>query len=249
MIMKREYILVTGASSGMGAQIAKDLSKDYNIILNGRDEGRLEAVRKECFEGEHVIWKYDLSNVDGVFDSLVENLPGYKGEITKFVHCAGYMKMYPVRVFSPEIFQSAFNVNVISAAMIVKYLTGRNTNGSALNNVVFISSNISNFGAKAFSVYSSSKAAVDGLMRSLAVELAPKVRVNSVLPGGVHTRMTDAMYKNEELISRMTATYPLGLGTVNNISDAVCFLLSDKAGWITGQQITVDGGRTVNITG
>ena len=86
-------------------------------------------------------------------------------------------------------------------------------------------------------------------MRSLAVELAPHVRVNSVLPGGVRTRMTENMYQDEELISRMAATYPLGLGNVSDISQAVRFLLSDEARWITGQQLTVDGGRTINVTG
>ena len=86
-------------------------------------------------------------------------------------------------------------------------------------------------------------------MRSLAMELAPEVRINSVLPGGVRTRMTEHMYEDEELINRMAATYPLGLGDVNDIYHAVRFLLSDEARWITGQQITVDGGRTINVTG
>lgn len=63
------------------------------------------------------------------------------------------------------------------------------------------------------------------------------------------TKMTEHMYQNEELIERMAATYPLGLGTVEDIRDAVTFLLSDKARWITGQQLTVDGGRTINVTG
>ena len=98
-------------------------------------------------------------------------------------------------------------------------------------------------------MYSATKAGLDGLMRSLAMELAPDVRINSVLPGGVRTRMTEHMYENEELINRMAATYPLGLGTTTDIYKAVRFLLSDNARWITGQQLTVDGGRTVNVTG
>ena len=86
-------------------------------------------------------------------------------------------------------------------------------------------------------------------MRSLAVELAPRVRVNSVLPGGVRTAMTEHMYQDENLIERMAADYPLGLGEVKDIYMAVKFLLSDEARWVTGQQFTVDGGRTINITG
>ena len=61
--------------------------------------------------------------------------------------------------------------------------------------------------------------------------------------------MTEHMYQDEELVKRMAATYPLGLGEANDIYEVVNFLLSDKARWITGQQCTVDGGRTINITG
>ena len=86
-------------------------------------------------------------------------------------------------------------------------------------------------------------------MRCLAVELAPKVRVNSVLPGAVRTRMTEGIFANGEVVARMNSQYPLGLGTASNIADAVSFLLSEKASWITGQQLTVDGGATIDITG
>ncbi|MFR7810682.1 MAG: SDR family NAD(P)-dependent oxidoreductase [Butyricimonas faecihominis] len=89
---------------------------------------------------------------------------------------------------------------------------------------------------------------MDSLMRSLAVELAPRVRVNSVLPGGVRTAMTEHMYQDENLIERMAAL-SLGPGKVKDIYMAVKFLLSDEARWVTGQQFTVDGGRTINITG
>ena len=86
-------------------------------------------------------------------------------------------------------------------------------------------------------------------MRCLALELAPGVRVNSVLPGGIRTPMTEHLYKDTEMIERMNTTYPLGEGSVKDICGAVQFLLSDEARWITGQQLTVDGGRTINITG
>jgi NAD(P)-dependent dehydrogenase (short-subunit alcohol dehydrogenase family) len=247
--MDNEYVLVTGASSGIGEEIATSLSSQYNIILNGRDIERLQFVKNKCQGTENLIWQYDLSDIGGVESSLQNLLKDNNINITYFVHCAGFMKMYPVKMLTPELFTNAFNINVISAAMIVKNLASKKVNAKSLCSAVFISSNISNFGAKAFSVYSSSKAAVDGLMRSLAIELAPNVRINSVLPGGVRTRMTEDIYQNADVVNRMAATYPLGLGDVTEIRDAVIFLLSDKARWITGQQLTVDGGKTVNITG
>jgi NAD(P)-dependent dehydrogenase (short-subunit alcohol dehydrogenase family) len=247
--MKREYVLITGASSGMGEEIAIALSQIYNIVLCGRDSDRLNLVRGKCASGNHVVWQYDLSVVDKIEEDLTDYLKGNGIQVSFFVHCAGNMTMYPVRMLNAKAFTEAFNVNVVSAAMITKILVGKKSNDSSLRSVVFISSNISNFGAKAFCIYGSSKAGLDGLMRSLAIELAPKVRVNSVLPGAVRTRMTEHIFSDEEVIGRMASTYPLGLGDVKDIKNAVCFLLSDKARWITGQQLTVDGGRTVNITG
>ncbi len=245
----KEYILITGASSGMGEEMALSFSSKYNIILCGRNIDRLNSVKSRCQEGNHLLWQYDLSNVDDIETSLANLLKEQNVNVSFFVHCAGYMKMVPVKMLKKETFADAFNVNIVSAALIVKSLVNKKINNNSLKSVVFISSNISNFGAKAFSVYSSSKAGLDGLMRSMAIELAPKVRLNSVLPGGVRTRMTENMYQDKELISRMSSTYPLGLGNVTDIYKAVRFLLSDDARWITGQQITIDGGRTVNITG
>ena len=250
MMEQKTYILVTGASSGIGREIAVQLSAFYNVIINGRDKARLEETLNACdVANKHLVWSCDLANVNAIEDKLTNFLAQNNCTITHFIHAAGYMKTIPLKMLSVDSFNSAFNVNVIAAAMIVKVLTKRKVNQEYLKTIVFISSNISNFGAKAFSAYASSKAAIDGLMRCLAIELAPKVRVNSVLPGGVRTAMTEHMYQDAELIERMSAAYPLGLGTTQDICAAVKFLISDDSRWITGQQLTVDGGRTVNISG
>ncbi|OKY84639.1 MAG: short-chain dehydrogenase [Bacteroidales bacterium 52_46] len=247
--MEKKYVLVTGASSGIGAEIAKTLSSTCNVILNGRDEQRLKETMCACHSEGHLIWKYDVGNVSEIEDALKLFLEENGISISYFVHSAGYMKTLPIKAISSAILTESFNTNVIAPALITKVLANKKTNKGALESIVFISSNISNFGAKAFAAYSASKSGLDGLMHSLAIELAPKVRVNSVLPGGVRTRMTEHMYADDELIQRMASSYPLGLGTTKDIADTVEFLLSEKSRWITGQQITVDGGRTINITG
>ena len=247
--MEHTYILVTGASSGIGKDIAVQLSATNNIILNGRDNERLEKTYNACNKkNHHLIWQFDLFNIDAVEESLSKFLMENGCFVSSFIHAAGYLKTIPLKVLSVENFQSSFNINVIAAAMTVKVLT-KKINQTSLKSIVFISSNISNFGAKAFSAYTASKAALDGLMRCFAVELAPTVRVNSILPGGVRTAMTEHIYQDEELTNRMASTYPLGLGTTNDIVSVTKFLISKEAQWITGQQITVDGGRTINITG
>jgi NAD(P)-dependent dehydrogenase (short-subunit alcohol dehydrogenase family) len=103
-------------------------------------------------------------------------------------------------------------------------------------------------GAKGMSAYGASKGAIDTLMRCLAVELAPKVRLNSILPGAIPTEMTQAIFDNEKVRTRMAEMYPMGIGEALDICYMAEFLLSEKAKWITGQQFTVDGGRSINIT-
>lgn len=246
----RAYVLITGASSGIGKVIAVSLSEKYNVIIHGRNKERLQETFTQCnSDGEHHIWVNDLSKVGDVEEDLKSFLLNSNLVVSHFVHCAGFMKMLPLKRVNVENLQMTFNTNVFSATLITKVLMQKKLNNGALKSVVFISSNISNMGAKAFNVYAASKGALDSMMRCLATELAPNVRVNSVLPGAVQTEMTDKIFENSEVAQRMASTYPLGLGYPTDIYHAVEFLLSDNARWITGQQITVDGGRTINITG
>lgn len=247
---KEQYILVTGASSGIGSFIAKSVSKNYKVIIHGRDAEKVNQVIAGCENlTQQLAFVADLQQSEDLETVLGKFITEKNIEVTGFVHCAGFMNMLPAKMTSVAAIQKTFSTNLFSAAIIVKVLLQRKVNAGALKNVVFISSNISNFGAKAFSLYSASKAGLDGLMRSLAVELAPAVRVNSVLPGAIHTPMTTAIFQDEEKAKSMLSTYPLGEGFSEDISNMVEFLLSDKSKWITGQQFTVDGGRTINISG
>ncbi len=245
-----ETILITGASSGMGREMAIRFSRQYRVIVNGRNLERLQETISMCQNAEQqLIWQFDLSNVDGLEESLTSFLKAEGITVNYYVHCAGMMKNYPIKMVNVELLQQTFNTNVFSAELITKLLVNKRLNNNSLKSIVYISSNISGFGAKAHSVYGASKGAVDAMMKSLAMELAPNIRVNSVLPGAVKTMLTEHIFEDENLINRMKETYPLGLGTTSDIYEAVRFLLSEEARWITGQQITVDGGRTVNITG
>ncbi len=247
---KKQFVLVTGATSGIGKEIAIQLSNNYNVVLHGRNLEKLDNVGDLCNPDNITLkWLNNLEDIDGVENSLVSFITRNSVEIFKFVHCAGVMKMAPLKMSTLGVLQQTFNVNVFAPNLICKVLTNKKANNSALNSTVFISSNISNHGAKAMSAYGSSKSALDGLMRSLAIELAPKVRVNSVLPGAVETEMTKDILANIEVRDRMLSVYPLGIGTPNDIYQVVSFLLSENARWITGQQFTVDGGRTINISG
>ena len=246
----KQYILVTGSSSGIGPCIAKSLSKNYNVIVHGRDLEKINNVINGCENSnQQHAFIADLQKYEDLELVLSEFIIEKNIEITGFVHCAGFMNMLPAKMTSASVIQKTFSTNLFSAAIIVKVLLQGKVNAGSLKHVIFISSNISNFGAKAFSLYSASKAGIDGLMRSLAIELAPRVRVNSVLPGAIHTPMTKAIFQDVEKAKSMLSNYPLGEGFPLDISNMVEFLLSEKSKWITGQQFTVDGGRTIDISG
>lgn len=241
------YTLITGASSGIGRELAIFLSRTRKLILNGRNEARLQETKEQC-EVEPLIWPFDLSDTQNIESAISDFIKKQKIIISYFVHCAGIMKMIPIRAVNIEVLNGMYSVNVFAPALITKTLASRKFNDRELKSAVYISSNISNRGAAAFSAYGSSKAALDGLMRNLAVELAPNVRINSVLPGGVITEMTKEIFVDEAKKAEFEKNYPLGIGTPNDIAPVVEFLLSDHSKWMTGQQILVDGGRTIDIT-
>ena len=243
------YLLITGASSGIGREMAVALSGRYRLILNGRDADRLEGTRQACETPErHLCWARDLAEVTTLADSLPAFLTQHAAVVTGFVHCAAMLNVLPLRSITIAHAQDVMNTNVLAAMEITRLLMRKNVNAKALDSIVFISSIASQFGAKGFTAYCASKAALDGLMKALAVELGPEVRVNSVLPGGVRTPMTEAMYADPVLSERLTRDYPLGVGLPSDITSAVDFLLSDQARWITGHQVVVDGGRSANIS-
>ena len=243
------YLLLTGASSGIGREMAIRLSARHRLLLHGRDEARLEATRAACQDpSRHLTWRFDLADAAGVGESLGARLAAEPGRVWGFVHCAAVLQILPLRSLPLDQVRNAFDVNLFSAMEIVRALTRRKVNERSLRSVVFVSSIASQFGARGMSAYCASKGALDALMKALAVELAPEVRVNSVLPGGIRTEMTARIFEQPEMVAKFERDYPLGIGRPDDVTSMVEFLLSDAARWITGQQMVVDGGRTANIT-
>lgn len=241
----QSYVLITGASSGIGRETAIRLSTAYNLILSGRDIDKLQATKLACTHPENqLIWPCDLSEINQLENSLIEFIQATEISISHFIHAAGITQASPFALTSVDLINKIYTTNTFSAILLLKTLSAKKINDKHLKSAVMISSNVSNFGAFVFSVYASSKSALDSFVRSSAMELAPAIRVNSVLPGLVRTPMTESLFADEAFLNKLQQAYPLGLPTMGDIVDAISFLLSDKAKMITGQQLVVDGGRT-----
>lgn len=242
----KKCTLITGSSSGIGREIAIQLGANgRNVIYHGSNEDKLRSLRLNLGD---LIWKFDLNDCHGLSASLEKFIKINNIEINSFVHCAGIDCISPIKSLNTDINNNIFNVNFFSAVEIVKSLVSKKINNKGLRSAVFISSNSSGFGARGMSMYVSSKSALDGFMKSASVELAPNVRLNSVLPGAVRTEMTEETFQNAEISRKLLSAYPMGSGTPSQIAEAVLFLLSEAANWINGQQVVVDGGRSINIS-
>lgn len=236
-------VLITGASSGIGRQIAIDLACDDNsLIIVGRNREKLKNVGDSLKNPDrHLVLDWDLS----VLDSLDEKL-GPIDSLDGIVHSAGILgKLSPVTFSSLADIHNVFSVNVFSIIMILSTLMKRkkiNANAS----VILISSIMAQYGTVGTLAYSMSKGAINSAVKVLAAEFSnKKIRVNAIAPGMVRTPMTE--HNNSRMTDEQIETdkrnYLLGYGESVDISNLVRFLLSyEQSKWVTGSIINIDGG-------
>jgi NAD(P)-dependent dehydrogenase (short-subunit alcohol dehydrogenase family) len=236
-------IFITGASSGIGRATSIECSRmGSTVFITGRNKERLnESYCK--LEGEgHQQFVADLTNPEKI-EELVTVLPVVDG----IVHCAGIVEPLPFQFLNEDKLYRVFNVNFTAPAILTQLILKTkkiNKNGS----VVFISS-ISGIYCSSIggSVYSASKGAINGLVKGMALDLAPKsIRVNCVNPGMIQTNLfANGSITEEQLVEDMKK-YPLKrYGQPEEVAFAVIYLLSDASKWITGSNFVIDGGYTL----
>jgi 3-oxoacyl-[acyl-carrier protein] reductase len=245
--LKNKVAVITGASKGIGAAIAKHFAAEgAKVVVNyaSSKESADEVVKDITNKGGIAIAiQADVSkeaDVNRLFDATNTAFGG----LDILVNNAVYQGYAPIELISLESFHSSFNVNVLGPILTIQ--AALKLFGDNGGNIINISSGASKMPLPAASLYSATKAALDAITVSLSKELGAKnIRINSILPGATETEGATAagVIAGSEYERMFIANTPLGRrGKPDDIAKAAVFLASDDAAWITGEQISVSGG-------
>ena len=226
-------ILIIGASSGIGAQLSKNLAAaGYNVTGTYNENTEYEVTPGVSMHHLNVMDdELDLDFIPETIDGLV--------------YCVGSINLKPFKRIKPENFLEDFSLQVVGAIKVLQRITPHFKNSEAPS-VVFFSTVAVQNGFNFHSQVSTSKGAIEGLTRALAAELAPAIRVNCIAPSLTQTPLASKLLSSEEKIEANDKRHPLGrIGQPEDLAQMAQFLLSSKSGWITGQVFGVDGGMSV----
>jgi len=229
--MQSKNIVIIGASSGIGKSIAKIVAEEgANIYSISRTEPDLPdaMITDHC--------KLDILQEEVPKDFLPDTIDG-------LVYCPGSINLKPFRSLSEDTFRDDFEINVIGAVKAIKSVLRPMKKTDGTPSIVLFSTVAVQQGMAFHASISAAKGAVEGLARTLAAELAPRIRVNCVAPSLTNTPLASDILSSEERIEASNKRHPLNrIGEPSDIAQAAAFLVSDRSNWITGQVIGVDGG-------
>ena len=238
--------LVTGASSGIGLACATALAEyGAHVVCAARRSSKLielvDTLKENGWQAESLI--LDISDID-----KMESVLGQQDCFDIVVNSAGLARHGPALELSTNDFDDVMNVNlkgayflsVITARQMVKFEKG--------GSIIHISSQMGHVGGIERSIYCASKHAVEGFIKSMAIEWGPKkIRINSICPTFIRTALTEATFENPERIKWISEKIKLGrTGEVEDIMGAVIYLASDASDLVTGTALMVDGGWTAD---
>ncbi len=225
-----QYIVI-GGTSGIGLNIVRRLSDaDHQVHVLSRTERNLEGIRNVS----HTAW-----------DANSNNAPAgdWPAEIDGLVYCPGSITLKPFHRLTTEDFLTDYSVNVTGAVRAIQHFLPA-LKAAATPSIVLFSTVAVQTGMPFHASISAAKGAIEGLTRSLAADLAPRIRVNCIAPSLVQTELSARLTSSEDKIKASAQRHPLGrIGTTADIGAMATLLLTDAA-WITGQVIHIDGGMS-----
>jgi len=240
--------IVTGGASGLGLATAKKLvDSNYKTIIIGRNEQNLKATTAQF--GELCTYKvFDLNNLKAIPQLITEIISEY-GKIDLLVNNAGINMKKAFTEVSDEDFAQIIQTNLISVFVlsreVAKVMLPLNS-GCIIN----ISSMAAQYGIPYVIAYTASKTAIEGMTKAMAVELSPEgIRVNCVAPGFIATDMSAKALDNDpQRKQKVLSRTPMGkLGLPEDIAEAIVYLASDAAKYVTGVILPVDGGNSIGF--
>lgn len=238
-------ILVTGASSGIGRQIAVSCAHMGAIIIGvGRDEARIRETQQmlDQIGSEHQLVSAELTESAGR-DAVVAALGGQP--VQGVAHVAGISRLMPVRMFTDKHMRELQAINV-EAPMLLSQALLKRTLVADGGSLLFMASIAAHIGVPGVAMYSGTKAALIAITRSLSMEVAKRrIRANCLSPALVRSPLLDATSKMVSSMETEENNYPLGFGKPEDVANAAIYFLSDASRWVTGTTLVMDGGLTV----
>jgi NAD(P)-dependent dehydrogenase (short-subunit alcohol dehydrogenase family) len=248
--MSTQVVLITGALTGIGRAAALAFAKKgANVVVAGRRDEAGHALAEElrALGSEAEFINADVRKEDDV-RALVDKTVARFGRLDVAVNNAGTEgKVGPITDQTAESYAATFDTNVLGVILSMKHEV-RVMQAQGSGNIVNISSTYGHEGAAGASIYVASKHAVEGVTKSVALETAKSgIRVNAVAPGPVDTGMLTRFTGTPENKTALVTTVPMGrLGHSEELAEAIVFIASEEASYITGHILNVDGGKTVN---
>jgi NAD(P)-dependent dehydrogenase (short-subunit alcohol dehydrogenase family) len=241
--LENKTIFVTGASSGIGRAIAIECSKmGATVIITGRNVERLNETFYQLEGSNHLQVIADLQIVEQTA-KLIEQLPLLDG----VVHSAGIVTTLPFQFITQEKLDNIFSINFMNPTLLCQQLLKQKKINKGAS-IVWISSIAGTLcSSPGSSMYSASKGAINGIIKGMAIDLAPKgIRVNSINPGVIETDFFSKGVITKEQIQEEVKKYPLKrYGKPEEVGYGTVYLLSNASAWITGSHLLIDGGYTL----
>jgi len=243
-----KHIIVTGASSGLGRELSINLSKiNCKLFLTGKNKIELLKTYKMLKGDNHKYFAFDLNNLNKL-ETLTSKMFENDIQFDGFVHCAGMHNIFPLNLIEKKNLIETYNINVFAPLLITKEFAKKN-NHNINSSIIYISSVSAFIGSSSLSLYSSSKAAQIGLMKSLAVELSKKkIRVNSISSSFFESKIFNKIKSKipKENLLQLNKKHLLGIGKYQDIIPTIIHLISDDSQWTTGSNLVIDGGYSSN---